>query len=197
MGTHAVIDIGTNSIKMHVATACDGPTEVLGDFTEVTRLGEGLHETRELNAEAIARNVEAVASFRDPDTYEELKHYLEYGTNRVQTYRAIRDLPGIELSDAIADAWRHASHSKWEAASMAPVAMEYGHLDALAYAVRTLTDPSPSDQRRYDSWRLWGAVGRHTNAPQSAEGLKRWFEENEGNLVFDPETRMFRVKGDE
>jgi len=137
---------------------------------------------------------EAVASFRDPDTYEELKHYLVYGTNRVQTYRAIRDLPGIELSDAIADAWRHASHSKWEATSMAPVAMEYGHLDALAYAVRTLTDPSPSDQRRYDSWRLWGAVGRHTNAPRSAEELKRWFAENKDNLIFDPETKMFRVK---
>ncbi len=41
-GTHAVIDIGTNSLKMHVASACDGRTEVLGDFTEVTRLGEGL-----------------------------------------------------------------------------------------------------------------------------------------------------------
>lgn len=64
MGTHAVIDIGTNSLKMHVATVCDGHTDVLRDFTEVTRLGEGLHETGELSAEAIARNVEAVASFQ-------------------------------------------------------------------------------------------------------------------------------------
>ena len=64
MATHAVIDIGTNSIKMHVATARDGRTEMLGDFTEVTRLGEGLHETGELSGEAIARNVEAVTSMR-------------------------------------------------------------------------------------------------------------------------------------
>jgi exopolyphosphatase/guanosine-5'-triphosphate,3'-diphosphate pyrophosphatase len=63
-GTHAVIDMGTNSLKMHVATVRDGRTEVLGDFTEVTRLGEGLHETGELSAEAIARNVEAIASFQ-------------------------------------------------------------------------------------------------------------------------------------
>lgn len=64
MGTHAVIDMGTNSLKMHVATLRDGRTEVLGDFTEVTRLGEGLHETGELSADAIARNVEAIASFQ-------------------------------------------------------------------------------------------------------------------------------------
>ena len=64
MATHAVIDIGTNSIKMHVAAVSDGRTEVLGDFTEVTRLGEGLHDTGELSAEAIARNVEAVSSMQ-------------------------------------------------------------------------------------------------------------------------------------
>ena len=64
MGTHAVIDIGTNSIKMHVASVSDGHTTVLGDFTEVMRLGEGLHETGELGAEAIARNVDAVAAFQ-------------------------------------------------------------------------------------------------------------------------------------
>jgi len=64
MGTHAVIDIGTNSLKMHVATSAAGNTTVLGDFTDVTRLGEGLHETGELGAEAIARNVEAIASFQ-------------------------------------------------------------------------------------------------------------------------------------
>jgi exopolyphosphatase/guanosine-5'-triphosphate,3'-diphosphate pyrophosphatase len=62
MGTHAVIDIGTNSLKMHVASVSDDHTRVLGDFTEVTRLGEGLHETGELGAEAIARNVDAVAA---------------------------------------------------------------------------------------------------------------------------------------
>ncbi len=161
-----------------------------------------LHDARDTLVEGLRQHpdylptewVEAVASFRDPDTYEELKQYLVHGTNRAHTYRAIKDLPGIKLSDSVAEAWRRASHSEWEATSMAPIAMEYGHLDALAYAVRTLTDPSPSEQRRYDNWRLWGPVGRHTDAPRSAEGLKSWFAQNEDRLVFDPETKMFRVK---
>ncbi|HYW68712.1 MAG TPA: Ppx/GppA family phosphatase [bacterium] len=63
MATHAVIDVGTNSVKMHVAAVRDGRTEVLGDFTEVTRLGEGLHETGELSDEGIARTADTVSSF--------------------------------------------------------------------------------------------------------------------------------------
>jgi len=62
-GTHAVIDIGTNSVKMHVATVSDGGTEILGDFTEVTRLGEELHDTGKLRAEGIARTADAVTAF--------------------------------------------------------------------------------------------------------------------------------------
>jgi exopolyphosphatase / guanosine-5'-triphosphate,3'-diphosphate pyrophosphatase len=64
MGAHAVIDIGTNSVKMHVAEVRDGRAKVLADFTEITRLGEGLHETGRLSPEAIARTVDAVASFQ-------------------------------------------------------------------------------------------------------------------------------------
>jgi exopolyphosphatase/guanosine-5'-triphosphate,3'-diphosphate pyrophosphatase len=64
MGAHAVIDIGTNSLKMHVAEVRGGGVKVLGDFTEVTRLGEGLHETGKLSPEAMARTADAVASFQ-------------------------------------------------------------------------------------------------------------------------------------
>jgi exopolyphosphatase/guanosine-5'-triphosphate,3'-diphosphate pyrophosphatase len=63
MGIHAVIDIGTNSIKMHVASVSDGKTTVLGDYTEVTRLGEGLHETGKLGVEPMARNADAISEF--------------------------------------------------------------------------------------------------------------------------------------
>jgi exopolyphosphatase / guanosine-5'-triphosphate,3'-diphosphate pyrophosphatase len=61
---HAVIDIGTNSVKMHVADVRDGRTEVLGDFTEVTRLGEGLHDSGRLSDEGMERTSAAVASLQ-------------------------------------------------------------------------------------------------------------------------------------
>ncbi|MBT3317334.1 Ppx/GppA family phosphatase [bacterium] len=64
MSRYAVIDIGTNSMKMHVARVMHGRMTVLGDYTEITRLGEGFHETKILTDDAIDRNVAQVEEFR-------------------------------------------------------------------------------------------------------------------------------------
>jgi len=104
MATHAVIDIGTNSIKMHVAAVRDGSTTVLGDFTEVTRLGEGLHETGKLSAEAIDRNVEAVASMQAKALELGAETFVAVGTmalrsagNTAAFADAVRDRCGLEV----------------------------------------------------------------------------------------------------
>ena len=47
----AVIDVGTNSVKLHVGERrADGEWRTLADRAEVTRLGEGLDETGQLGA---------------------------------------------------------------------------------------------------------------------------------------------------
>ena len=104
MATHAVIDVGTNSIKMHVAALRDGSTTVLGDFTEVTRLGEGLHETGKLSAEAIDRNVEAVASMQAKALELGAETVVAVGTmalrsagNTAVFADAVRDRCGLEV----------------------------------------------------------------------------------------------------
>ena len=61
-----VIDVGTNSVKFHLATRrADGTSETLVDRAEVTRLGEGLEETGHLSQDAIDRTVTAVAGMAD------------------------------------------------------------------------------------------------------------------------------------
>jgi len=104
MGTYAVIDIGTNSLKMHVASVSDGHTKVLGDFTEVTRLGEGLHETGELGAEAIARNVAVVDSFAAKATELGAESTVVVGTMALRSasntsvfIEAVRERCGLEV----------------------------------------------------------------------------------------------------
>ena len=62
----AVVDVGTNSIKFHVAErAADGTWRAIADGAEVTRLGEGLHESGRLGDEPIARTVAALAAVAD------------------------------------------------------------------------------------------------------------------------------------
>ncbi len=62
----AVIDIGTNSVKLHLAERDPhGDWTTLVDRAEVTRLGEGLADGGRLAAPAIARTVDAVAGMVD------------------------------------------------------------------------------------------------------------------------------------
>jgi exopolyphosphatase/guanosine-5'-triphosphate,3'-diphosphate pyrophosphatase len=67
----AVIDIGTNSIKVLIGDVCGGLVIPVEERSEQTRLGAGFYETRELQPISIARTAEAVARFvalaRDAD----------------------------------------------------------------------------------------------------------------------------------
>ncbi len=60
MRPKAVVDIGTNSIKLLVAGMRDGKLEVLMDEMAVTKLGEGLSETGEISRDAFARSLRVV-----------------------------------------------------------------------------------------------------------------------------------------
>ena len=56
MTRQAVIDVGTNSVKFHVADRRpDGTWAPVMDRAEVTRLGEGIRETGEIAPDAIER----------------------------------------------------------------------------------------------------------------------------------------------
>jgi len=61
MARYAVIDVGTNSVKFHVAEKGDGGAwRTIVDRTEVTRLGEGLRESGELGREPMKRTAAAI-----------------------------------------------------------------------------------------------------------------------------------------
>jgi exopolyphosphatase/guanosine-5'-triphosphate,3'-diphosphate pyrophosphatase len=60
---YAVVDVGTNSVKFHLAELRDdGAWRTVVDRAEVTRLGEGSHETGRLGGAAETRTLEAIAA---------------------------------------------------------------------------------------------------------------------------------------
>lgn len=62
----AILDIGTNSVKFHVAErGADGTWTPLVDRAEVTRLGEGLNETGAIAPAAIERTLQAISGMAD------------------------------------------------------------------------------------------------------------------------------------
>ena len=57
----AVIDVGTNSVKFHVAERrADGSWQTIVDRAEITRLGEGLDAGGRLQPEPVERTLEAI-----------------------------------------------------------------------------------------------------------------------------------------
>jgi exopolyphosphatase/guanosine-5'-triphosphate,3'-diphosphate pyrophosphatase len=62
----AVIDVGTNSVKLHVGERrADGSWQTVVDRAEVTRLGEGLHDTSSLQPKPLRRTADAIVGMVD------------------------------------------------------------------------------------------------------------------------------------
>ena len=100
-----VIDVGTNSVKFHLAERrADGAANVVVDRAEVTRLGEGLDETGALTEPAIQRTVDAIAGMVDEARRHDAVAIAAVGTaglriapNRQIFLDAVRARAGIDV----------------------------------------------------------------------------------------------------
>jgi exopolyphosphatase/guanosine-5'-triphosphate,3'-diphosphate pyrophosphatase len=103
MDRKAVIDIGTNSIKLYVAErAPDGSLGSIIDRNNIARLGEGMDDSGILKAEAIERNARAVAGFVDLARANGAGEIVAVGTMALRTAKnaadfvsAVQSLSGI------------------------------------------------------------------------------------------------------
>jgi exopolyphosphatase/guanosine-5'-triphosphate,3'-diphosphate pyrophosphatase len=92
----AVIDVGTNSVKLLVADVVGGVVMPVSEVSRQTRLGAGFYVTRRLLRPAIALTAEAVAEFSASAAK------LGASPARVIATSAARDAVNVgELSDAI------------------------------------------------------------------------------------------------
>jgi exopolyphosphatase/guanosine-5'-triphosphate,3'-diphosphate pyrophosphatase len=100
---YAVIDVGTNSVKLHVAERSeDGTWDKIVDRAEITRLGEGLDQTGRLNPEPMARTSKVVAQMAEEATAHRVAAIAAVGTaglriapNRVDFVSAVQARCGV------------------------------------------------------------------------------------------------------
>ncbi|MDB6040183.1 MAG: putative Ppx/GppA phosphatase [Verrucomicrobiales bacterium] len=101
--TRAVIDIGTNSVKLLVGSVEGRNVHPLLEKSEQTRLGQGFYESRRLQPQPIQDTAEAVAAF-----VREAKSTFDLSSIRIVATSAARDaLNQQELLDAIQTASGH------------------------------------------------------------------------------------------
>jgi exopolyphosphatase/guanosine-5'-triphosphate,3'-diphosphate pyrophosphatase len=102
---YAAIDVGTNSVKLHVGELLDnGEWRTVADRSEMTRLGEGLHETGRLGEEPLRRTVDAIAELADQARSEGAEKIVVVGTaglrqaaNSGEFLEAVRERAGVEV----------------------------------------------------------------------------------------------------
>lgn len=86
MAKYAVIDVGTNSIKFHLAEKdAEGKWSVVLDEANISRLGEGLQATGNISPEAMQRNVEAVSEMAQTAREQGVNDIVAVGTMCLRT----------------------------------------------------------------------------------------------------------------
>ncbi|HET9497459.1 MAG TPA: Ppx/GppA family phosphatase, partial [Candidatus Limnocylindria bacterium] len=102
---YAVIDVGTNSIKFHLAERhADGTWKTLADRSEVTRIGEGLEDTGEIGPEPLDRAATAIADMVSEARSHDVRAIAAVGTaglrmagNRQAVIDTIRERAGVSV----------------------------------------------------------------------------------------------------
>jgi exopolyphosphatase/guanosine-5'-triphosphate,3'-diphosphate pyrophosphatase len=103
--TFAAVDVGTNSVKLHVGERQDdGGWRTVVDRSEITRLGEGVGETGRLGEEPIRRTVAAIAELADEARRDGAEEIVALGTaglrqaaNSAEFLDAVRKQAGVEV----------------------------------------------------------------------------------------------------
>ena len=101
----AVIDVGTNSVKLHVGERrADGSWQTVADRAEVTRLGEGLQDTGSLQPEPLRRTAEAVVGMVEEARREGAAEIAAVATagmrlaeNSAELVEAVRERCGVGI----------------------------------------------------------------------------------------------------
>jgi len=133
----------------------------------------------------------AIASLKDPTTYDALKnYYISHPDDDV--FKALQPLPNFDLAGAVGAAWNKARTSEpWAIRNMLPAAAQFGEPNVLEIAVRMLKPAGDSYARQ----RARKVMRNFTPATGATDAdLIAWYESNKANLVFDQPSGKFVLR---
>jgi hypothetical protein len=132
----------------------------------------------------------AVASLKDPTTYDSLKSYYIEDPNE-DVFKALQPLPNFDMAGTVHAAWiKLRTNQAWRTRQVLLPAAQYGEPDAIEVAIKLL---KRSDG--YSRQEARKALREYTVATGATDAdLIAWYEANRANLVFDPQAGKFVVR---
>ena len=132
----------------------------------------------------------AIASLKDPATYDSLKNYYIDNPSE-EVFKALQALPNFDLAGTVDLAWKKMrANQAWRTREMLEPAAQFGEPDVIDVAVKLLKH---SDD--YTRQRARKVLRQYTPATGAADAdLIAWYESNKANLVFDPQAGKFVLR---
>jgi len=133
----------------------------------------------------------AIASLKDPSTYDSLKNYYIDNPNK-DVFQALQSLPNFDMAGTVDAAWKKLRNGQaWRSREMLQPAAQYGEPDVMEIATRMLK--SSGDE--YGRQRARKVLRQYTPATGATDAdLIAWYESNKANLVFDPQAAKFVLR---
>lgn len=135
--------------------------------------------------------IRCLVKLEDPALYPVLIAYMIDGWNSNVTYNEIKNLPGIDLSDALPQAWEASRSNKYQAAYLLDDVLALGYLPAFHFMFETLGNNLELPASVYDGFAL---AKRFTGRTGNIEHLVAWYEKNKDGIYFDDEAGVFTAK---
>ncbi len=136
--------------------------------------------------------IKIVAGYRDPKTYEALRSFFIKTHNPEQVLPYIKDLP-IDIPSAVNEAWMAAKYSNhsWKLTQIAPVALEYGNVDAFEYMLNYIQE---MEGNQHNLPKICFLLRKYSGMDGSYEEIREWVKKNRKQLYFDKKAKKFKVK---
>jgi len=136
----------------------------------------------------------AIASLKNPAYNAALVKFLINGQSRFETYRILRELPGVKITDDdIREAWKrqlYNLHDQWGIVNFAIVAVSIGEPKAL----EVLVDSVSKSRYSYYQPQILNAIWKHSELTGSPQELQDAYQKVKYRLYFDSADRKFKVK---
>lgn len=156
-------------------------------------------DARDILAKAIARNgyveseaIQCLVQKPERKYYPVLKSYLAHGWNPHTTYSLIKDLPGIDFTQELQQAWEGSRSRNYEMGYLTRDVLETGYLPAFRFLFTVLENNNGLPITIFDAE---GLIREFGDAYGTREQLQSWYRANEDELHFDRKLRRFTVGG--
>ena len=132
--------------------------------------------------------IKCIAELKDPKYYPSLINFMVNGMNSHSTYSVIKNLPDINLSEALMESWENSRTNNYQIGYLTKDTLATGYLPAFHFLFDTIDDNYGVPSSIYNAEAL---IKRFSYQLGTKQELKDWHKKHREYIKFDPTLKKF------